>query len=38
VGDTFGLGLFKVLLESSMKFLGLNIEDIRDQGYDNGYN
>jgi hypothetical protein len=37
VDDTSGLGLFKVLLES-MKSFGLNIEDIRGQGYDNGSN
>jgi hypothetical protein len=37
VDDTSGLGLFKVLLES-MESIGLNIEDIRFQGYDNGSN
>nr|XP_051221819.1 uncharacterized protein LOC127340077 [Lolium perenne] len=37
VDDTSGLGLFKVLLES-MESFGLNIEDIRGQGYDNGSN
>jgi hypothetical protein len=37
VDDTSGLGLFKVLLES-MESVGLNIEDIRFQGYDNGSN
>jgi hypothetical protein len=37
VDDTSGLELFKVLLES-MKSFGLNIEDIRGQGYDNGSN
>ena len=37
VDDTSGLGLFKVFLKS-MKSFGLNIEDIRGQGYDNGSN
>jgi hypothetical protein len=37
VDDTSGLGLFNVLVDS-MKSFGLNIEDIRDQGYDNGSN
>nr|TKW20468.1 hypothetical protein SEVIR_4G090300v2 [Setaria viridis] len=37
VDDTSGLGLFNVLLES-MKSFGLNISDIRGQGYDNGSN
>ncbi|ONM37102.1 General transcription factor 2-related zinc finger protein [Zea mays] len=37
VDDTSGLGLFSVLLDS-MKSLGLNINDIRGQGYDNGSN
>ncbi|PWZ14127.1 Branched-chain-amino-acid aminotransferase 5, chloroplastic [Zea mays] len=37
VDDTSGLGLFNVLLDS-MKSLGLNINDIRGQGYDNGSN
>jgi hypothetical protein len=37
VDDTSGLGLFKVLL-ASMECFGLNIEDIRFQGYDNGSN
>ena len=34
VDDTSGLGLFSVLLDS-MKSFGLNINDIRGQGYDN---
>ncbi|WVZ68908.1 hypothetical protein U9M48_017784 [Paspalum notatum var. saurae] len=37
VDDTSGLGLFKVLLDS-MKSFGLDINDIRGQGYDNGSN
>nr|XP_040251732.1 zinc finger MYM-type protein 1-like [Aegilops tauschii subsp. strangulata] len=37
VDDTSGLGIFKVLLES-METFGLNINDIRGQGYDNGSN
>jgi hypothetical protein len=37
VDDTSGLGLFNVLLDS-MKSFGLNINDIRGQGYDNGSN
>jgi hypothetical protein len=37
VDDTSGLGLFNVLVDS-MKSFGLNIEDIRGQGYDNGSN
>uniref|UniRef100_A0A453MHD6 DUF4371 domain-containing protein n=1 Tax=Aegilops tauschii subsp. strangulata TaxID=200361 RepID=A0A453MHD6_AEGTS len=37
VDDTSGLGVFKVLLES-METFGLNINDIRGQGYDNGSN
>ncbi|ONM18221.1 General transcription factor 2-related zinc finger protein [Zea mays] len=37
VDDTSGLGLFSVLLDS-MKSFGLNINDIRGQGYDNGSN
>ena len=37
VDDTSGLGLFKVLVES-MESFGLNIYDIRGQGYDNGSN
>lgn len=37
VDDTSGLGLFNVLLESLESF-GLNISDIRGQGYDNGSN
>lgn len=35
VDDTSGLGLFNVLLES-MESFGLDIKDIRGQGYDNG--
>jgi hypothetical protein len=37
VDDTSGLGLFNVLVESMQSF-GLNIDDIRGQGYDNGSN
>jgi hypothetical protein len=37
VDDTSGLGLFKVLIDS-MKSFGLNIDDTRGQGYDNGSN
>ena len=37
VGDTSGLGLFNVLVEAMNSF-GLNINDIRGQGYDNGSN
>ena len=37
VDDTSVLGLFNILLESMMSF-GLNIADIRGQGYDNGSN
>jgi hypothetical protein len=37
VDDTSSLGLFKVLIDS-MKSFGLNIDDIRGQGYDNGSN
>ena len=37
VDDTSGLGIFKVLLDSVESF-GLNIQDIRGQGYDNGSN
>jgi hypothetical protein len=37
VDDTFGLGLFNVLVDS-IKSFGLNIDDIRGQGYDNGSN
>jgi hypothetical protein len=37
VDDTPGLGLFKVLIDS-MKSFGLNIDDIRGQGYDNDSN
>jgi transcription initiation factor IIE alpha subunit len=37
VDDTSGLGLFKVLMDS-LKSFGLNVDDIRGQGYDNGSN
>uniref|UniRef100_A0A453NY79 TTF-type domain-containing protein n=1 Tax=Aegilops tauschii subsp. strangulata TaxID=200361 RepID=A0A453NY79_AEGTS len=37
VEDTSGLGIFKVLVDS-MKSFDLNIDDIRGQGYDNGFN
>jgi hypothetical protein len=37
VDDTSGLGLFNILVEY-MKSFGLNIDDIRGQGYDNGSN
>ena len=37
VDDTSGLGLFNVLIDS-MESFGLNIDDIRGQGYDNGSN
>lgn len=37
VDDTSGLGFFNVMLEA-MEFFGLNISDIRGQGYDNGSN
>ncbi|XP_042027263.1 zinc finger MYM-type protein 1-like [Salvia splendens] len=37
VDDTSGLGLFKVLVDS-IKLFGLDIDDIRGQGYDNGSN
>ena len=37
VDDTSGLGLFNVLIDSLESF-GLNIDDIRGQGYDNGSN
>jgi hypothetical protein len=36
VNDTSGKGLFDVLEE--LKHLGLNIDDVRGQGYDNGSN
>ena len=35
--DTSGLGLFNVLVEAMNSF-GLNINDIRGQGYNNGSN
>jgi hypothetical protein len=37
VDDTSGLGLFNVLVDS-IKSFGLNIDDIRGQGYNNGSN
>ncbi|KAG6423139.1 hypothetical protein SASPL_113525 [Salvia splendens] len=37
VDDTYGLGLFKVLVDS-IKLFGLDIDDIRGQGYDNDSN
>jgi len=37
VEDTSGLGLFNVLVEAMNSF-GLNINDIRGQGYNNGSN
>ncbi|XP_050369327.1 uncharacterized protein LOC126787496 [Argentina anserina] len=37
VADTLGLGLLNELL-SELKTLGLNVSDIRGQGYDNGSN
>jgi hypothetical protein len=37
VNGTSGLGLFNVLIDS-MKSFGINIEDIRGQGYNNGSN
>jgi len=37
VDDTSGFGLFNVLVEAMNSF-GLNINDIRGQGYDNGSN
>ena len=37
VDDTSGEGLFNILL-ASIKSFGLNIDDIRGQGYDNGSN
>ncbi|CAA0824381.1 hAT family dimerisation domain [Striga hermonthica] len=37
VDDTSGLGLFNVLLDA-LRSLGLNIDDVRGQGYDNGSN
>jgi hypothetical protein len=37
VDDTSGLGLFNVLLDVIESY-GLNINDVRGQGYDNGSN
>jgi len=37
VDDTSGLGLFKELI-SALESLGLNVNDVRGQGYDNGSN
>jgi hypothetical protein len=37
VNDTSSLGIFNVLIDSLESF-GLNIADIRGQGYDNGSN
>ena len=37
VDDTSGLGLFNVMVDAINSF-GLNIDDIRGQGYDNGSN
>jgi hypothetical protein len=37
VDDTSGLGLFNVLIDAMNSF-GLNTNDIRGQGYDNGSN
>jgi hypothetical protein len=37
VNDTTGQGLFYVL-ENELKLLGLDIDDVRGQGYDNGSN
>jgi hypothetical protein len=37
VDDTSGLGLFNVLLDAIESY-GLNINDVRGQGYDNGSN
>jgi hypothetical protein len=37
VDDTSGLGLFNVLL-GVIESYGLNINDVRGQGYDNGSN
>jgi hypothetical protein len=37
VDDTSGEGLFNVLL-NAIKSFGLNINDVRGQGYENGSN
>jgi hypothetical protein len=37
VDDTFGLDLFNTMLDA-MESFGLNIDEIRGQGYDNGSN
>jgi hypothetical protein len=37
VDDTSGEGLFNSLIDF-IKYFGLNIEDVRGQGYDNGSN
>jgi hypothetical protein len=37
VDDTSGLGLFNTMIDA-MESFGLNIDDIRGQGYDNGSN
>jgi hypothetical protein len=37
VDDTSGLGLFNKMIDA-MESFGLNIDDIRGQGYDNGSN
>jgi hypothetical protein len=37
VDETSGLGLFNTMIDA-MESFGLNIDDIRGQGYDNGSN
>jgi hypothetical protein len=37
VDDTSGLGLFNTMI-NAMESFGLNMDDIRCQGYDNGSN
>ena len=37
VDDTSGLGLYKELI-TALRLLGLNVNDVRGQGYDNGSN